>query len=75
MTTKARCEETAEYDTVDEFAGVFNVSPSSVRRAISRRQVRALKFGGSVRIPRSERERLRQVALSLRMTNLEPVVD
>ena len=51
-------EHVPEFDTVDEFAEFFRVSPSSIRRAINKNHVRAFRIGGSIRIPRAERERL-----------------
>jgi excisionase family DNA binding protein len=56
-TTKARSEP--EYDTCSEFADVFRVSANTVRRAIARGDIYAVKIGGSVRIHRSERDRVR----------------
>jgi excisionase family DNA binding protein len=46
------------YDTMREFAEEFRISPSSVHRAIEKGHIKAIKVGGSIRIPRSERERI-----------------
>ena len=57
---KQRERPPAEYDTCAEFGAVFQISDSTVRRAIAKGQVRAIKVGGSIRIPKSERERVRR---------------
>ena len=58
MAEMTQPEDVPEFDTVEELAEFFRVSPSSVRRAINKNQVRAFRIGGSIRIPRAERERL-----------------
>lgn len=51
---------TAEYDTCGEFGTVFNLSDSSVRRLIRGGIVDAIRINGAIRIPKTERERLRR---------------
>jgi excisionase family DNA binding protein len=58
MAEMTQQEDESDFDTVDELAEFFRVSPSSIRRAINKSQVRAFRIGGSIRIPRAERERL-----------------
>src|SRR5215475_8016122 len=62
MATKLRAEANhePEYDTCNDFARAFNVSDSSVRRGIAKGEIYAIKVFGSIRIPRSERERMRK---------------
>lgn len=43
---------------VDEFAKLTNANPWTIRRAIDRGDIRAVRIGKLVRIPRSELERL-----------------
>jgi hypothetical protein len=54
--------EGVEFDTCEEFGEFFRVSSHSVRRRIRKKEVFALRFGKTYRIPRTERIRLLQEA-------------
>jgi excisionase family DNA binding protein len=53
-----RGEAEAEFDSVGEFADFFKISKPTVYRGISDGQVKAVRVLGSLRIPRTERERI-----------------
>lgn len=46
------------YLTVDDFAEALSVSPSTVRNAINRGEVKIIRFARAVRIPITEFDRL-----------------
>lgn len=48
----------SEFMTVKEFAGALKVSPSAVRNWIHNGTIKAITIGRTVRIPKSELERL-----------------
>ena len=47
-----------KYYRVKEAATIFSVSEKTIRRWISDRYIKAVRIGGSVRIPTAEMERL-----------------
>lgn len=47
------------YYRPDEVADLFNISRRTVYRLINQRKLRAIKVGGSVRIPEEEVQRLK----------------
>ena len=49
-----------KYYRVKEAAEIFSVSEKTIRRWISDRYIKAVRIGGSVRIPTAEMERLIQ---------------
>ena len=49
-----------KYYKVKEAASIFSVSEKTIRRWISDRYIKAVRIGGSVRIPSAEMERLVQ---------------
>jgi excisionase family DNA binding protein len=51
-----------EFDTVREFADWLKIGEAPIYRAIKKHEIRAVKVGGRIRIPRSERERLQRSA-------------
>jgi hypothetical protein len=47
-----------EFDSVASFAEWLGVGPAPVYRAVRKRVIRSIRLCGSIRIPKSERERL-----------------
>ena len=58
-------DKETEFDTVRETARALNLSETTVYRHIAIGNLRAAKIGRTLRIPRSERERLRRCEAAL----------
>lgn len=53
----AEADTRVAYDP-EEFAALVKLTRRSVDRAIARQEIRAIKIGGAVRIPRAEVDRI-----------------
>jgi len=51
---------TKNYYTPDEVAAHFSIHPRTVYRLIERKDIRAIKIGGSLRIPLREIEKMQR---------------
>lgn len=59
MTRKAPAKPIEQlFYTIDQVAEMLNLSPTTVRRMIDRNEIRAIKIGRSVRIPKKAMDEL-----------------